>query len=301
MSKWKNLIFDRWSPIYEHSLPYRVFKAYDEEIFSYITTLERNTSYIYAHLKKDGAIWESKANDFGLTEIDRKTTVREWSDTNGKYRNWTRLSFLMSCSSFFENYMASIIKEVVESDPGVLIGFPHSVDGIQLIKHNRPLAKESLETIIKNCTKGDWQSRISNLKKLTESIPQILYDSINELEAMRKLRNDFGHAFGRDIESSQNYFKPTISNISRLSVARFNKFHYLIKDIVRECDKALMQNHIGNFEPLLQFHTIYPDIQNLNKGEQMVRFKTALYMERSIMHGANKKFCRALIDYYINL
>ena len=33
----------------------------------------------------------------------------------------------------------------------------------------------------------------------------------------------------------------------------------------------------------------------------MVRFKTALYTERNIMHGVNKKFCRALIDYYINL
>ena len=188
-----------------------------------------------------------------MTETDKKQTVKEWSDTNGKYRNWNRLSFLMSCSSFFENYLASIIKEVVESAPGVLIGFPHSVDGIQLIKQNRSLSKENIETIIKNCTKGDWQSRISNLKKLTDNIPQILNKSISELEAMRKLRNDFGHAFGRDIESSQNYFKPTISSINHLTVARFNKFHYLIKEIVRELDKALMLNqlvilnHCSNF------------------------------------------------------
>ena len=49
MSKWKNLVFNRWAPIYEHSIPYRVFMAYDEEIFSYITILERNTGYIYTH------------------------------------------------------------------------------------------------------------------------------------------------------------------------------------------------------------------------------------------------------------
>ena len=62
-----------------------------------------------------------------------------------------------------------------------------------------------------------------------------------------------------------------------------------------------MQNHIGNFEPLLQFHALYPMLQHLGKGEQMVQFKSTLYKERNIMHGANKKFCRALIDYYNKL
>lgn len=301
MSKWKNLIFNRWTPIYEHSLPYRVFKAYNEEIFSYITNFERNNGYIYSHLKKDGARWGSRAFDFGLTESDKTQTVKEWSNKNNEYRNWARLSFLMSCCSFFENYLASIIKEVIESDSGILIGFPHSVDGIQLIKHNGRLSKESIETVIINCTKGEWQSRLTYLNRLSNNIPQILNDSISELEMMRKLRNVFGHAFGRDIQSSQYYFSPTIPAINRLSIRRFNAFHHLIRAIVRELDKAFMSNHIGNFEPLLQFHTIYPSIQNLDKGEQMVRFKAALYRERSIMHGANKKFCRALIDYYNKL
>ena len=301
MSKWKNLIFDRWTSSYEHSLPYRVFKAYDDELFSYITNLERNNDYIYSHLKKDGAQWETKAYNFGLTEADKKQTVREWSERNNKYRNWARLSFMMSCCSLFENYIASIIKEVIESDPGIIIGFSHSVDGIQLMKHSGQLSNEIIEPIIKNCTKGEWQSRLVYLNRLTKQIPQILNDSISELEVMRKLRNDFGHAFGRDIQRSQNYFEPTISPIHPLSIARFNKFHFIIRNIVRELDKALMHNHIGNFEPLLQFHTIYPKIQKLDKGEQMVQFKATLYNERNIMHGANKKFCRALINYYHNL
>ena len=301
MSRWKSLIFDRWTPIYEHSLPYRVFKAYNDELFSYITNLERSNGYIYSHLKKDGANWNSKAYEFGLTEADKKQTVREWSDMNNKFRNWTRLSFMMSCCSFFENYIASIIKEVLESDPGVIIGFTHSVDGIKLMKYNGQLSKDITDPIIKNCTKGDWQSRLGHLNRLTDKIPHILNDSISELEKIRKLRNDFGHAFGRDIQRSQNYFEPTISTIHPLSIARFNKYHSIMRNIVRELDKALMQNHIGNFEPLLQFHTMYPTVRDLNKGEQMVRFKSALYNERNIMHGANKKFCRALIDYYNTL
>lgn len=301
MSRLKDFKFDRWTPVYERSLPFRVFKAYDDELFSYITSLERGCGYIYSHLKADGAVWESPAYDFGLNESDKKQTVKEWSDKSRKFKNWVRLSLLMSCCAYFENYIASIIKEVLESDPGLMIGFSHSVDGIKLLKYDKKLSKESIKTIIDNCTKGEWTSRLKNLNQLTKTIPEIINDSIGELEKMRKLRNDFGHAFGRDIELSQNYFVPTVSPIKSLSTERFNKFHYIIRNIVREMDISFMRNHIGNFEPLLQFHAIYPSVKDLNKDGQTEMLKDTLYRERKITHGTNKNFCRALIDYYINL
>lgn len=301
MSRWKDLNFDRWTPVYDRSLPYRVFKAYDDELFSYITSLERGCGYIYSHLNADGAVWESSAYDFGLNESDEKQTVKEWSEKSHKFKNWVRLSFLMSCCSYFENYIASIIKEALESDPGLMIGYSHSVDGIKLLKYDQPLTNKSIEPIITNCTKGEWQSRLTYLNRLSKNIPPILNDSISELEKMRRLRNDFGHAFGRDIERSQNYFEPTVSPIKSLSKERFNKFHYIIRNIVRELDIAFMNNHIGNFEPLLQFHTIYPSIQELNKDIQTERLKDTLYRERKITQGTNKNFCRALIDYYTNM
>ena len=300
MGKWDNLSFDRWNPMHPHSLPYRIFKCYDNDLMGMITSFESSKGYTYSHLTSDGAVWESKAYDYGLMKDNKSRTIKQWSDNYGEFEKWLRLSGLMSLCSYFETYLACIIKECIESDPGLLIGAPHIIDGISYKKKGVSVLKqENFDAYIRNCTKGDWQSRIAHMSKLFVSLPPSVRNSISDLEKIRKIRNDFGHAFGRDIQDSQNYFTVAKSPISRVSVERFNKYHTLIVKIVQEIDECLKQKHIGNYEPLLHYHLIYDKIGGMAKGYKAVELKKSLHTDRNTAY--SKDFCRGVVLYYDSL
>lgn len=300
MGNWSNITFDRWVTKYPHSLPYRIFKCYDNDLMGMITSFESAKGYVYKHLANDGAVWDSIAHDYGLMLNNDIRTIKEWSNNYNEFENWLRLSWLMSLCSCLETYLACIIKECIESDPGLLIAVPHAIDGIYYKKKGiSVLRNEDLDLHIRNCTKGTWQSRFEHLARLFGSIPPIIYNSISDLEKIRKIRNDFGHAFGRDIQESQDYFKVNKSPIIRLSVKRFNKYHTLIVKIIQELDEFLCREHIGNYEPLLHYHSIYNTIVNLDKGARMIELKKTLHAEKNT--GYSKDFCRGIILYYENL
>ena len=285
MGKWDNLQFDRWAPICPHSLPYRIYKSYDNDLMGMITSFESAKGYTYSHLCKDGAVWDSKAYDYGLMKDNQTRTVREWSDNYQEFANWLRLSLLLSSCSYLESYISAIVKECIDSDPGLLIGSPHVIDGIKYKKHGISLRKDEVESKIISCTKGTWQSRIEN--------------SISELELIRIIRNDLAHAFGRDIKESQDYFRAIKSPIRRLSVKRFNKFHTLLNQIVQDFDSQVNRNHIGNYELILQYHSMYDAIKDLGKGYKVQELKKALLLEKNT--GCSKEFCRGVIVYYEKL
>ena len=44
MGKWDNLRFDRWTPLCPHSLPYRLYKSYDNDLMGMIISDEQNVS-----------------------------------------------------------------------------------------------------------------------------------------------------------------------------------------------------------------------------------------------------------------
>ena len=299
MGKWNNIVFDRWTPIYPHSLPYRIYKSYDNDLMSMITSFESAKGYTYSHLKEAGALWDSKAFDFGLMKDNRTRTIKDWSNNYNEFANWVRLSLLLSSCSYLENYIATIVSESIDSDPGIMIGAPHVIDGIMYKKHGLFLRKDEIDEKIVSCTKGTWQSRIENLKRLFGSLPNSMTDSISDLETIRTIRNDLAHAFGREIKESQDYFKSTKSPIRRLSVQRFNKFHILLNQIVQEFDLMVNKAHIGNYEQILQYHYIYDSIKDLEKGYKVEELKKSLLLDKNT--GCSKSFCRGIIVYYESL
>lgn len=299
MGKWDNVSFDRWTPICPHTLPYRIYKSYYNDLMSLITSFESAKGYTYSHLKKDGADWTSKAYDFGLMQEDRPRTVKEWVVNYEEFANWVRLSLLLASCSHLENYIAAIVKECIESDPGILIGTPHVIDGLIHKKQGVFLRKEEIESKVIACTKGDWQSRIGNLERLFGSLPTSLISSVSDLEAIRKIRNDLAHAFGRDISESQDYFRIQKSPIQRLAVGRFNKFRTLINKIVQDLDAQLNNNHVGNYELVLHYHNIYPSISNLDRGYKMEELKKTLQINQNT--SCSKTQCRGIVLYYESL
>lgn len=300
MNKWEKAQLDRWKPMYQHSWGYRVFNKYDAEMNRLLVSNLYAKSYTFSHLKSDGAKWESKLNDY-LPNIahNASITVEEWSNGYNEFMNWMRMSFLMSICSYFENYLTCIIKECIESDPGLVFGCPHTIDGILLKKKKIQIKKEEIIQKILSCTKGDWNSRLSGLQALFGTLPPAINDSISDLEKIRNLRNDFGHAFGRDIEKAQSYDMVDIFPMQRLNIGKFQKYRIIICKFVQQLDSFLMNNHIGNFEPLLYYHDLYDSIKDKGKGDRMLALKKGLGGEVNTL--ITKDQCRAIIKYYESL
>lgn len=299
MSRWKKVTFDRWNPKREHSWPYRVFRQYDDELMRLIISHESVQGYTYAHLKNDGATWESLAKDFGLRKDDRVQTIKQWSENYKTFGTWFRLSLLMSLNSYFETYIAAIIKECIESDPGLLFGLSHEIDGMSVLKGHKTINRDEISEKIKQCTKGTWSSRIGNMTNLFGNLPQFSGHVISRLESLRIIRNKVGHAFGRDIVNAQKYLEVSKLNMQNISVASFNKYHTLIFHLVQELDSYLVQNHIGNFEPLYHYHHLCTEFKDLDKGEKMLRLKASLYKDKKSVY--SKDFCRGIVKYYDEL
>lgn len=299
MNKWKDIEFERWTPKSDHSWPYRVFRQYDDELMRLIISYESVQTYTYSHLKKDGASWGSLAKDLGLRKNDCSQTIKQWSDNYGALGTWFRLSLLMSLNSYFETYLASIIKECIESDPGILFGLPHDIDGMLILKGHRKVKTDEIAQKIKNCTKGTWSARVGNINNLFGNLPPFTGAVISKLEKLRIIRNKVGHAFGRDISKAQKYLEISKSEIQNMSVISFNKYHTLIVHIVQEIDTYLMQHHIGNFEPLYHYHLLCTEFENLDKGQKMLRLKASLYNDKKSVY--SKDFCRSIIKYYDQL
>ncbi len=296
--KWSNISFDRWSSPYPHSLPYRIFKESDKEVRSLVISYESSFSFVCSNLKKLGATWESHAYDYGLTENNKFLTVKQWVNNSKEFANWMRLSLLMSVCSNVETYMASIIRESIESDPGIIMGVSHQIDGIKLLKSGNKIDENVIADHIKKCTKDTWSSRRCNMEKLFGAIP-VIANSIKPLEDIRKLRNTVGHSFGRNIEKSQQYNRIQIDPMERLSVKRYNEYITLLFNIVQEFDKIVTNNHLGCFEIILQYHKMYETIKQLNKGCQVEKLKETLNVEKNT--GVSKELCRGVYLYYNNL
>lgn len=296
--KWSNISFDRWSSPYPHSLPYRIFKESDNEVRSLVISYESSFSFICSNLRKLGATWESLAFDYGLAENNKVLTVKQWVNNSKEFANWMRLSLLMSMCSNVEIYMASIIRESIESDPGIIMGASHHIDGIKLLKSGNKVDENVIADHIKKCTKDTWSSRLCHIEKLFGAVP-IIANNIKQLEDIRNLRNAVGHAFGRNIEKSQQYYRIEIEPIERISVKRYNKYITLLYDIVQEFDKIVTGNHIGCFEIILQYHKMYESIKDLDKGYQVNELKATLNIDKNT--GVSKELCRGVYLYYNNL
>ena len=85
-----------------------------------------------------------------------------------------------------------------------------------------------------------------------------------------------------------------------LKTKQFLKYQKMIKKIASDIDQQLMNNHIGNFQPLHHYHLLYPSaVQKLNDGERMMLLKKSIGGD--IKETYSKDFCRWVVTYYDQL
>ena len=294
--------FERWNPREESSWVFQVFKQYTSELEKNLWTFISGSKYVYKNLGLSKAKWTDDVKShftFEFKKDELYKDLRDWSNNFNEFDNWVNLNCIMSMSSNFETYLASIVSLALTSDPGLIFGASKLIDGIRIIKLHTS-NDFNIEPYITSCTKGDWSSRASAFKKIFGHVPEVLVRNINHLDDIRNLRNKVGHAFGRDIEKAREHLVKKTLPIEIVSRERTLRYQRLLWGIAKNIDVLLLQNHIGEFQALNFYHSMYPSLrQDIHPSERAIILKKRIGSQG--MSTAGKGFCKGLVSYYENI
>lgn len=291
------IIFDRWDHTQSTTWPFQVYKKYNEELSNFIWANDPVHGYVISTLSSSGAEFtDSPLKYFKFSKPNHNfQDIKAWSSSNKQLNKWLLLNSIMALSSNFETYLSSVISLSIESDPGILLGASKSIDGTILLK-KQPLSKQVYENKIESCTKGTWGTRLAGFRNLFGTAPQIMIDEIGSLDKIRNIRNNVGHAFGRDIKEAHNFVVNKIRPMETIGLDRVIKYLKITYDVAKSIDSYLLNNHIGEFQTILAYHDLYQRLdKNIHITNRANSFKKHYGPIDSLV---GKKFCKGLACYY---
>ncbi|MBR7791252.1 hypothetical protein KDM87_01480 [Undibacterium sp. FT147W] len=290
--------FDRWKPREKSTWVFRVFKKHNIELLRMYTAFETSRRYTYSHLGKTAQWTDQPSKHFAFVRplgYDQFETMREWSGAYNDLENWVNLNALVAVASSLETYFATVIPLALASDVGTLYGTSRRIDGIQILKHGHANALDFEQHVIA-CTKGDWSSRLAAYEKLFGRAPKFFSSNIADLERIRILRNNAAHSFGRDIEASRERQQVKTLPMEALSRSSFLNLQKTTWKLAKAIDVHLHQFHIGEFQALAFYHSIFPTLRHdLHVGERAMQLKKCIGGFGAV---SGKDFCRGLAEYY---
>lgn len=288
--------FNRWQHIQRHTWPFQLYKQYNEELSNFIWAEYASHKYVYKHLGKEviDASEDSKKYFSFPPHVWNLITIRDWSKAFNEGQNFLYLNCVMALNSNFETFLSAIISLAIESNPGVLLNAPKTIDGTILLK-KQLLNKQIYEEKLNACLMGTWSKRKSAIKSLFGSYPKELDRYESTLEVIRKLRNRIGHAFGRDIEMTRDFSSLQKLPLERVSLQRLKKWLNVTFEVASALDSFLLDDSIGEYQAILAYHNNKQKWTNKVFGERARELKT---MYGAIDQQVGINFCKGLIDYY---
>lgn len=289
--------FKRWEKYEIRSWAFSVFKQYhthlNRMIWSQIPTI--------GFIEKQMAVTPGDAHVILKFEPEDERAVKRdksiWKNDFKEFNNWTRLNTIMSLSSYLEIYLSSIISTAIESNPGILHNASKKIDGAIILKNSN---NYTYAFQANKCVIGEWAKRLSEFKNIFQSAPAELEENIGELEKLRILRNNIGHAFGRDIDLARKKGRRNIIQSERITLKRIKHYLKIVNKVVVGVDTFMLDNHIGDYEALYHYHEINSTIRSdLSISQKAVIFKRSIGKEAAIPR--SKAYCRELIMYYDSL
>ncbi|MFD2262725.1 hypothetical protein ACFSM5_07480 [Lacibacterium aquatile] len=293
--------FNRWVAHEPSTWSLQIFNRYDSELGIMGTAHQGALEYTYRMLGANGAKWSDNARSaMGVSNqfFNYFKDLKHWSDTYHQFDNWINLSTVLTVASNLETYLAAVVVLAIESDPGVVVGAPKAVDGGTLLKNRS--SRIDYQTYVMACTRGDWNSRLAALQRLFSPLPPVIFSRLSDLEAMRQIRNRFGHAFGRDIDAAREHGLREVIPIERVSHERAIRLKATAGRVARELDRHLLANHIGDFEPV-RFYARHqwPKEKSVAVGQRAADLKKAVGGTGAVPRG--KTYCAGLISYWDTL
>jgi len=221
--------FSRWQKYEIRSWAFSVFKQYHTHLNRMIWSQIPTVGFI----EKQIAIASGDAHTILIFEPEDERSVKKdklvWKQDFKEFNNWNRLNTIMSLSSYLEIYLSSIISTAIESNPGILHNASKKIDGAIILKNSK---KYTYSSYANKCIIGEWTKRISEFKNIFGNVPAELEHNVGELEKLRILRNNIGHAFGRDIDLSRKKGKRSIIQSERISLKHVKHFLKIVNTVV---------------------------------------------------------------------
>ena len=290
--------FNRWNHTQSYSWPFRVFKQYYEELNLLYWSILGTKNFVYPSMKEKGLTWDldpSAELHIPSTKYNFES-LRGWAKGYDTSFVWTRLNFAMSLSAIFETYLATIVSLSIESDPGLLINAPHSVDGTLFLRQGG-FSRDKYDEFVVGVTKGTWTSRISAFQKLFGVTLNCWQNNISILEQLRTKRNSIGHAYGRDISKSRQFMITEKLPIEGISDKSLMAFFDAVYKVAKNTDNYLLKTHIGEYQFILAYHsflqTKHPQGSLAEKAYAFRKFFGHNYTER-----ITRQFCIDLATLY---
>ncbi|HEL2007238.1 TPA: hypothetical protein TZS81_001265 [Streptococcus suis] len=297
----------------------------------YLTDINRNYWSLVPALSKEKYLANLEAKDGNelnkISSVDFfKATgensrrippnLEEWLISVKQFENWNRINILISLVSNFETYLSLVTRIALESNPALLFNYTYlspsedspdrlfnKIDGVEFLKKNlfnKKGYKDLISSIDSEITHGDWTKRTNMFYKIFPDAPEILRQSIADLEKTRKLRNNAAHSFGREItQARENRDFNKVASYDRLSEKRLINYFKLFSDLSLNIDNYLLKNHIGAYEIVYYYHKNYVEKNNLDDycGNMMVELKKDL-TSRSGTTTWGKAYLKEMIQYY---
>ena len=238
----------------ERSCALRSFNNFETELNEHFWSFKVISEYsrFVAQQEKDKIPTQSTRSVFNASGPDARRippTVSDWLAARGELENWLRAAALVSAAAFHETYLRQIARCALMSNPLVRHGLSKQLDGVHLLKKGREIA---FEEELKNVTKGDWSSRRTAFGKLFGEPDEAAFP-IKKLEAIRKIRNNFAHGFGRDLDVPSPIEMNT-EEAQRLCQKTFMSYMAVLSKSAAAIDELLLKEHIGSFELLYAYH-----------------------------------------------
>jgi hypothetical protein len=251
--------YSRWEPFLGQSAAYLLFKRHQTHFNSVFWSYAAAHRHAYAATRGHSPD-ESTSSVFSYAVKNRRLNISlaEWAAHFDGFDRWSRYASVLAISGYLELFLAQIASASLESCPSIILGGSREVNGVALLKSRKDYGFfDRIEPIIR----GDWSSRVRAYKRLFGNCP--FEGDVSDLERMRKIRNNAGHCFGRNIELLQRPESSQITRLSPISNDRLVKMLALADSVASDVEKHLAKAYVGCYEVIRLYHASYPKLQRV--------------------------------------
>lgn len=253
------MAFHRWKYPWPRTWAFYVFKKHHTQLNAVLWS-HHAASRRAATLAHGVGLANQSKSAFPAAIVDparQLLPLKEWLEHYKDFDNWTRLSACLSLASYLESYMQKTARLALSSDPGVILGKSHAIDGAMFVKSGA--SPIDLKPYITEFTKGTWPSRLASYEKYFGPAPIAFKDNVNELDKIRVLRNAVGHRFGRQLDEDDAAPLAGLEEPERLSRKRLIDWLGTVERVVLAVDAHLRTSHIGSYEVLEAYALVRQD------------------------------------------
>jgi hypothetical protein len=224
------------------------------------------------------------------------STLGEWADSYADFDRWTQMASIMALTGYLETYIAQTATSALESSPSLIFGGGPPVDGAAFLKKN---PKYDLYSYVEPLIRGDWQARISAYSRYFGPCPFTAH--LSELERLRKLRNDTGHSFGRDIESMRFAASSLVAPLPHIKIKDIQTYLGVVEAVAKSIEAHVAKPYIGQYEIIKVLHRWLPTAKTPGIAMKVLGTNFSRHVKNLTLARYGKQAAIDLIHYYNSL